>query len=220
MIQVSISQNLKQHCPDLSFGIIHCNIKNGESNAELWEEIEKASQHLKGQYTLENIKQQPQIFATRAIYKKAGKDPNRYRPSAEALCRRILRDLPLYRISMAVDVINLLSIETGFSIGGFDADKVLGSVNADIGIANEPFEAIGRGELNIEGLPILRDEIGAIGTPTSDVVRTSLQLHSKKLYMHINSYTGKTSLAPAMKRAIGLVEKYLFATDIESNIIT
>lgn len=219
MINVSIAPELKACCPSLALGIICCNIHNKITDNNLWKEIEMAAQLLKNRFTLENIKTQPQIWATREVYKKTGKDPNRYRPSAEALCRRILRDMPLYQISAAVDVINLISIETGFSIGGFDAEKVHGDVCVGIGNEDEPFEAIGRGVLNIAGLPILRDAAGAIGTPTSDVVRTSLQLNTKKLYMNINAYSGKDALIPAISRSIELLEQYADATDIETNIV-
>ena len=61
-------------------------------------------------------------------YKRLGKDPNRYRPSAEALRRRILRGLPLYKIDTLVDIVNLVSIRSGYSIGGFDADKIVGGL--------------------------------------------------------------------------------------------
>lgn len=219
MVSVSISQELKACCPTLAFGVLCCDFCNSDTDNNLWKEIDRAAQNLKAQYTLETIKTQPQIFATRETYKKTGKDPNRYRPSAEALCRRILREMSLYNISVIVDIINLISIETGFSIGGFDADKVEGGVCAGIGKEEEPFEAIGRGILNISGLPILRDQRGAIGTPTSDVLRTSLQLNSAKLYLNINAYSGKKALIPAMQRSIELLEKYVKAVNIETAII-
>lgn len=219
MITVSISQNLKRCCPQLALGIINCDICNSKTNDEMWQEIAIATQKIKETYSLENIKTQSQILATREAYKRTGKDPNRYRPSAEALYRRILRNIPLYRISAAVDLINLLSIETGFSIGGFDTNMVQGSVCAGIGETDESIDAIGRGQLNITGLPVLRDAIGVIGTPTSDVVRTSLQMDTKKLFININAYNGKTALLPAMQRAIELLEKYLFAKKMETCVV-
>ena len=81
-----------------------------------------------------------------------------------------------------MDLINLVSLKTRYSIGGFDADKVEGDVMLGVGKADEKFEAIGRGMLNIEGLPVYRDDIGAIGTPTSDEERTSRTLKSPFSY--------------------------------------
>lgn len=84
--------------------------------------------------------------ATREAYKRCGKDPGRYRPSAEALRRRLMRGIPLYQIDTLVDLINLVSLRTGHSIGGFDADKIQGNrLELGIGKAEEPFEGIGRG---------------------------------------------------------------------------
>ena len=83
--------------------------------------------------------------------------------------RRLMRGLELYRIDTLVDLINLVSLRTGYSIGGFDADKIQGnSLELGIGRAEEPFEGIGRGVLNIEGLPVYRDSAGGIGTPTTN----------------------------------------------------
>ena len=60
-----------------------------------------------------------------------------------------------------------------YSIGGFDADKFVGdTLTLGVGRAGEPYEGIGRGLLNIEGLPVYRDAEGGVGTPTSDNERT------------------------------------------------
>ena len=140
----------------------------------------------------------PAIQATRTAYKRCGKDPSRYRPSSEALIRRTLRDIPLYQIDTLVDLINLVSIRTGYSIGGFDADKISGNtLELGIGKAGEPYEGIGRGELNIEGMPVYRDAIGGIGTPTSDHERTKLDIGTSHLLTIINGYSGKEGLEDA-----------------------
>lgn len=80
----------------------------------------------------------------------------------------------------------------GYSIGGFDADKIVGdALVLGIGKAGEPYEGIGRGELNIEGMPVYRDAVGGIGTPTSDNERTKLELGTTHLLTIINGYSGK-----------------------------
>lgn len=146
---------------------------------------------------------------TREVYKKLGKDPNRYRPSAEALLRRIVRGIPLYQINTLVDLINLVSMKTGYSIGGFDADKIEGDLVLGVGKAGEKFEAIGRGLLNIEGLPVYRDNVGGIGTPTSDEERTKITLETTNLLMIINGYSGKSGLEEATEYAKRLLNPAL-----------
>jgi len=164
---------------------------------------------------VENINKLPGIYEMRQLYKKLGKDPNRYRPSAEALCRRILKEKSLYRINTLVDIINLVSIHSGFSIGGFDYDKIIGNLRLGVGVAGEKFEAIGRGLLNIEGLPVYRDEQGGIGTPTSDEERTKIDIHTQKLLMVINSADGFDRLDVSLALSKRLLTEYLQAKEME-----
>ena len=210
MIEISISEELKSCCPNFKGAAVLAEISNTKHDEALWEEIEKLSAEIKSTLEIADIRHDINIAATREAYKTFGKDPNRYRPSAEALKRRILRDLPLYQIDTAVDLINLVSIKTGYSIGGFDFDKIEGtSLELGVGKANEKFEAIGRGLLNIEGLPVYRDEIGGIGTPTSDEERTKLSLATKKVLILINGYSGENGLKEASDYTIQLLEKHI-----------
>lgn len=125
------------------------------------------------------------------VYRRCGKDPSRYRPAAEALIRRILQDKPLYQINTLVDLINLASIAYGYSIGGFDADQFKGdTLTLGIGREGEPYEGIGRGVINIAGLPVYRDALGGVGTPTSDHERTKITLSTTHLVVLINGYDG------------------------------
>ena len=166
-------------------------IANVATSDLLWEELESEASALRGSYELGSINKRPAIAATRAAYKALGKDPNRYRPSAEALCRRLVKGMPLYRTLAAIDLINLISVKWGYSIGGFDSDMIQGSkLILGVGREGEEFEAIGRGQLNIAGLPVYRDAAGGIGTPTSDHERTKLGPDTTRLLMVVNIYDG------------------------------
>lgn len=117
--------------------------------------------------------------------------------------------LELYQIDTLVDLINLVSLRTGYSIGGFDADKIQGdSLELGIGRAEEPFEGIGRGTLNIEGLPVYRDRAGGIGTPTSDNERTKMGLETRRILAIVNGYNGREGLAEAAGMIQELLRKY------------
>ena len=157
---------------------------------------------------MQEINKRPQIEATRKAYKALGTDPNRYRPSAEALCRRIVRGIPIYKVSTLVDIINLVSIHSGFSIGGFDSDKIQGDIELGVGTNQDVFEAIGRGILNVEGLPLYRDHNGGIGTPTSDNERTKISEDTTKLLLILNGYGGKEGLPEAIHHSIQLLSDY------------
>lgn len=214
MIKISISNDILDVCPHFSFKAIECNVINSKSNNNLWKEIEIYSKEITSKYKISDINKRPTILATRQAYKALGKDPNRYRPSAEALCRRIVKGMPLYKIDTLVDLINLVSIKSGYSIGGFDADKIVGSLSLGVGKTGERFEAIGRGQLNIEGLPVYRDNIGGIGTPSSDEERTKITANTSHLLIIINGYSGTEGLSETSNFAIELLKKYADATEI------
>jgi len=207
-MKITISDNIQNSCPDLKLAVISCEVRNPETSNELWNEMEVEVQRILSKYTLEEINKRPEIAATRKAYKTLGKDPNRYRPSAEALCRRIVRGIPIYKVSTLVDIINVVSIRSGFSIGGFDLDQIQGNIELGAGTDKDTFEAIGRGILNVEGLPLYRDAAGGIGTPTSDHERTKISADTSKLLMIINGYSGKNGLEEAVNHTHDLLQKY------------
>ena len=145
----------------------------------------------RNELTTATLKELPGIAATRRVYKACGKDPSRYRPASEALIRRQLQGKELYQIDTLVDLVNLASIAFGYSIGGFDAGKMVGdTLTLGVGREGEPYEGIGRGMLNIAGLPVYRDQQGGVGTPTSDNERTKMTLETTHLLVLINGYDG------------------------------
>lgn len=232
MIQISVSPEIRERCPQFVGTAVFAPVHNSPSSPALWQEIDRFIADYRQRYTIDSIKQMPSIEATRAAYRRCGKDPSRYRPSGEALVRRTLQGKELYRVDTLVDLINLASIAFGYSIGGFDADKIAPSSPASpassassaspaspgspaspaspvvsvsggfpagipsphlslgIGREGEPYEGIGRGSLNIAGLPVYRDALGGIGTPTSDHERTKLSLQTTHLLAIVNGYDG------------------------------
>ena len=214
-MKIAVSEEIRNVCPQFVGMAIMATVKNTPYSEALWKKIDEFTVKYREMYTTDSIKEMKTIHATREAYKKCGKDPSRYRPSGEALCRRILRGLPLYQIDTLVDLINLVSIRYGYSIGGFDADKIQGdSLTLGIGKAGEPYEGIGRGELNIEGMPVYRDAAGGIGTPTSDHERTKLGLETTHLLTIINGYSGKEGLQEAADYMVELLKEYASAEEV------
>jgi DNA/RNA-binding domain of Phe-tRNA-synthetase-like protein len=217
-MKMKISENIKSKCPNLRLGVITCSVQISDNRADLWSEIDAKILELENMETTE-ISKLPTIAATRKAYKALGKDPARYRPSAEALLRRVVKGKGLYKINNVVDLLNLVSIATGFSIGGYDADKIEGEVTLGIGEAEEPYEGIGRGTLNIEFLPTFRDAKSAFGTPTSDSVRTSVTAATKQFQMIILDFASLENLAEAMELSVDLLRKFGDAENIEREIV-
>jgi len=217
-IDIRIGAALKEINPAMAIGIIESEVTNSDYSRELWNEIQHLTGQLRKSLTFDAIKDQPGISATRKMYSACGKDPSRYRPSAEALMRRIVKGQDLYQINTLVDVINLVSLKSGYSIGGFDASLIEGQVEAGIGKDGEIFHAIGRGLLNIGNLPVYRDAKGPIGTPTSDEERTAIRPETSHLLMIINAYDGIRTLPGVMDDAVKLLTKYANASVISHRI--
>ncbi len=190
-MKIIVSEEIASVCPQFAGAAVEAQVVNSPYCEQLWDEIRYFGEQLRQQLTTESLKQQPGIAATRRVYKACGKDPSRYRPASEQLIRRMLQGKELYQIDTLVDLVNLASIAYGYSIGGFDADKFVGdTLTLGVGREGEPYEGIGRGMLNIAGLPVYRDALGGVGTPTSDNERTKMTLETTHLVVLINGYDG------------------------------
>lgn len=221
MKTILISDAIKKAAPNLKVIQIEASVINTPTSDMLWEEIEKECILLINKYDLSEINKREGIAATRRAYKALGKDPNRYRPSAEALCRRIVTGKGIYRLTTLIDIINLVSIATGYSIGGFDADKITGdTLTLDIGRHEETFNAIGRGPLNIEFLPVYRDTAGGIGTPTSDEERTKLTSETHNLLMLVNVYGEDYPLSDTVSLIHDLLLRHASLSDFKCHTIS
>lgn len=219
-IKIEISPEVAAAAPNLKVVKLQAEVVNGETPAELIDELNCLTREIAAGYRIEQINHRPGIAATRAAYKAMGKDPNRYRPSQEQMMRRIVSGKNLYFISALVDVCNYVSVASGYSIGAFDTEKIDGdTLTLGIGRSGEPYEGIGRGPLNIEGLPVYRDLTGGVGTPTSDNERTKTDLTTRHLTVCINIYG--EDMAPAEVGAMysDMLKRYCGATDVDMEIV-
>ena len=222
MVNISILEELKLLCPTLRLGCIEAQVSVSDSHEKLKAEADRRMEEIKQTLSVEDISKIAAIAAiaaSRKAYKACGKDPARYRLSAEALLRRVVSGKGLYQISNVVDQLNLVSISTGFSIGGYDAGQIQGNITFGIGKPEEPYQGIGRGELNIESLPVFRDQLGAFGTPTSDSQRTEVTANTNHFLMILIDFGNDPNLEKAIQMAVDLLEKYCQAENVELRLI-
>ena len=173
MKDIMIDSEMKKLWENSALGCIRCKVKVEESSKELLQEIDDFSKEL--QNTIQKVPDIPkreEIAAARRAYRAFGKDPSRYRCSAEAMCRRIVQGKGLYHINNVVDCGNLFSIRTGYSLGIYDEEKVGEKIIWRVAPEGTCYKGIGKDEINVEFLPVLEDENGPFGNPTSDSVRT------------------------------------------------
>lgn len=219
MINIKIDPRIVEVCPEIRIGLINATVVNEPTSDDLWAEIEAAAEEIRQRYELLEINQRPAIAGTRHLYKKLGKDPSRYRVASEALCRRIIRGLGIYRLTTLIDVVNLVSIKSGYAISGLDADRIVGdTLTMSVGTAEDVYHGIGRGELNIEGMPAYRDAAGPIATPTSDEERTKFTEETVKAQININAFAPEMPIEEAVEWMASLLKKYAYATDVETKV--
>lgn len=221
MINIEIDPRIRTVCPDLRVGLVRASVTNSATSDDLWAEIEREAATVSDTYReILTVNQRPAIAATRRLYKALGKDPGRYRVASEQLCRRIVKGLGLYRLTTLIDVVNLVSIRSGYAISGLDADKIVGdTLTMGVGEAGEEYHGIGRGVLNIEGMPVYRDAVGGVATPTSDEERTKFTLDTVTAQININAFGPEMPIEQAVDWMAQLLETYAQATDIETKII-
>lgn len=220
-MNISFDPEILAVAPQFKVIKVEATVENNATSDALWQELLDEGERIRTTYDMPMINKRPGIAATRLAYKSLGKEPNRYRPSSEALCRRLVKGMELYRTLTIIDLINLLSVRSGYSIGGFDADKIEGdSIRLGVGREGERFEAIGRGMLNIASLPIYRDKIGGIGTPTSDEERTKLSPETRRLLMCINIYGEELPISETIDLTSDLLTRHAAATNINIEVIS
>lgn len=220
MMKLEFSEEIKGAAPELRVLAIEAEVKNPPTGDDLWMEVEEEAANISVRFDNSLIKLRPGIAATRDAYKALGKDPSRYRPSQEQLCRRAVSGKGLYRLTTLVDIINLVSLASGYSIGGFDADRIVGdTLILGRGMKDELYCGIGRGPLNIEGLPVWRDAEGGIGTPTSDEERTKLTEQTRRLLMIVNMFGDEMQADEVLELTSNLLKRYASAEHIDWQLV-
>lgn len=88
-MDIKITPIIRQKAPNLKIVTIEADVKNTPTPQALIDELLTAADTVKSKYELSAINKRPAIDATRKAYKAFGKEPNRYRPSAEALAAEL-----------------------------------------------------------------------------------------------------------------------------------
>jgi DNA/RNA-binding domain of Phe-tRNA-synthetase-like protein len=219
MQEVIIAKSIIEKLPNIRLGCLQCSVQTEPSNENILSLADGIFSKIIAALDESLISQKPAIKETKEAYRKLGKDPSRYRPSAEALTRRIVKGKDLFWINNIVDILNLISLESGFSIGGYDADKIKGKVEFGIGKTDEPYEAIGRGSFNIENLPVFRDDRGAFGSPTSDSTKTMVTDQTTNFLMVIIDFARNKKLKETIERSSALYRQYAKVADLQTKIV-
>ena len=219
-MQVTIDEALKKKCPRVALGCVTARVEARKAPPELTEEMQKRVQEILKLPYARGVLEAPQILTTRSAYKALGKDPARYRGSAEALLRRVIAGKGLPAINAVVDVINLVSVESRLPVGLYDIDHVNGDIVFRVGRAGESYPGIGKYDLNLEGLPVFSDTMGPHGSPTSDSERTMVTADTKLILGVIVSFSGAEVLDRWAQRMIELLQLHASGQNCEAALVS
>ncbi len=218
MANLTIDPGLKQKCPRVALGFLTAQVVTRDTPAGLLDEMKLRETELLHLPDPRSVLESPKILATRAGYKALGKDPARYRGSAEALLRRIISGKGFPQINSVVDIINLISVESRLPIGLYDLANVMGDIVFRPGRAGESYKGIGKYDLNLEGLPVFSDAQGPHGSPTSDSERTMVTAATRNIAAILVSFGGAEGLEASGQRMSNLLQRYAEARDLQFQV--
>jgi DNA/RNA-binding domain of Phe-tRNA-synthetase-like protein len=218
MAKVSIDGELKGKCPRVALACVTAEVETGATPEGLDQELRSCEESLMKLPEPKAVLESAAILATRTAYKALGKDPARYRGSAEALLRRVIAGKGLPRINNVVDVINLVSFESRLPVGLYDLAHAQGDIVFRAGRVEETYKGIGKYDLNLEGLPVFCDAVGPHGSPTSDSERTMVTLGTKQVIAIIISFGGAETLPRWGQQMTELLRKHASGKNIQLEI--
>ena len=216
---VRIESELNAKCPRVGLACVTAEVSAGATPEGLDQELRGCEEKILKLPEPKAVLEVPAILATRAAYKALGKDPARYRGSAEALLRRVIAGKGLPRINNVVDVINLVSVESRLPVGLYDLAHVQGDILFRAGRAGETYKGIGKYDLNLEGLPVFCDEVGPHGSPTSDSERTMVTLATNKVVAIIISFSDADTLPRWGQQMMEMLQRHASGKNIQLEIL-
>jgi DNA/RNA-binding domain of Phe-tRNA-synthetase-like protein len=218
-MNITIDAKLKSKCPRTALACVTARVQPGASPVPLLGEMNQRELEIQELPFPRGVLESPEVETVRKAYKALGKDPSRYRGSAEALLRRIVAGKGFPEINAVVDVINLVSVESRLPIGLYDLGHVTGEIVFRAGRAGETYKGIGKYDLNLEGLPVFADNAGPHGSATSDSERTMVTAETKEVLAVIISFAGAEGLERWAQRVSTLLTQHAAAQDVVIQII-
>jgi len=111
--------------PEYMRGVVLAfDVANGKSPDEVTGLLRRAEAGIRERLDLEKLVDHPRIASWREAYRAFGTKPNKFRPSMEAMARRVLKDQELPSINSLVDIGNIISLRHIIPVGGHAVDLV------------------------------------------------------------------------------------------------
>ncbi|WP_456276272.1 B3/B4 domain-containing protein [Bacillus sp. AK128] len=175
-MKLTIAPNLIQKIPGFKIGIItYENITVGASPQMIKGRLQLYQESVAIDLeTMPLVDFKKGIQEWRQVFKQLGVDPSKYRPSHEALLRRIGKRQFLTTIHSAADINNFFSIQYGIPIGIYDQHKLNGDIELRLGNETESYEGLNNRDIDGSGKLVTVDQTGPFGSPYVDAKRTAV----------------------------------------------
>lgn len=219
-MKIKIDDQLNSVYPDIRLGLLQFQADVKESDKNFWECMNHTVL-FQVQKTIEGKQwnEIPGVKGSRAAYKAFGRNPGRYRVSSEALLRRVRRGDALYTINSVVDVNNLLSIESGLSVGSYDLDQIHGTITFRKAEKGEGYTGIGKDFLDMENMRVLADEEGIFGSSMSDSTRAMVKEQTKNVLLVLYCFEKDIDLLALLEKAQVYFQRFADAKDFVSWVL-
>lgn len=219
-MKIKIDDQLYSVYPDIRLGLLQFQADVKESDKNFWECMNHTVL-FQVQKTIEGKQwnEIPGVKGSRAAYKAFGRNPGRYRVSSEALLRRVRRRDALYTINSVVDVNNLLSIESGLSVGSYDLDQIHGTITFRKAEKGEGYTGIGKDFLDMENMLVLADEEGIFGSSMSDSTRAMVKEQTKNVLLVLYCFEKDIDLLALLEKAQVYFQRFADAKDFVSWVL-
>ena len=217
---VSVDPALYDVYPEIRLGCLRFTARVREPDERFWSEMEETYlPQVRAAIDGKGWSEIPGVRGSRLMYKAFGRNPGRYRVSSEALMRRVRRSDPLYRINSVVDVNNLISVQSGLSVGSYDLEKVHGNIVMRRGAAGETYPGIGKDAIDLENLLVLTDDFGAFGSSMSDSTRSMVTLETRDVLVVLHCFENDMDLPALLEETKTAFETYADAQNVEMWIV-
>ena len=190
-MRLTIDHSVFHRIPDFMLGFIqYTNITISDSPKMLQSRINLLVETLRLDHPVSEISKIEGVAGWRQAFKQLGIDPSRYRPSSEALIRRLLQGNSFHWINSAVDANNFLSVTNALPYGIYDLSKVNGSIICRLGLETDQYHGINGRDAHMENKLVLAEEMGAFGSPIVDSTRTMVTESATNLVQIIFFHSG------------------------------
>ncbi len=136
----TVSDQVFERFPGYVRGVvIGYGLTNGESSPELISLLRSAEDSVRKELNLETLIEHPRIAAWREAYRSFGAKPSKFRPSIEAMVRRLLRNEQLTSTNALVDIGNAVSLRHLVPAGGHAIDVLVNDMELRLATGDELF---------------------------------------------------------------------------------